>query len=44
MLANVVPKNWKKYVVPDIIGFQIWIKDFKNRVEQLSPLANETEW
>lgn len=44
IVQNVVPKFWKKYTVPTTLGFSDWIKDFKNRIHQLQPLAEQKDW
>lgn len=32
IIANTIPKFWRKYVVPDQVGFTGWVKDFKDRI------------
>jgi len=31
--SDVIPKHWKKYVVPDTMTASEWLNDFKKRVE-----------
>jgi dynein heavy chain 1 len=31
--ADVVPKHWKKYIVPDSMACSEWLTDFQQRVE-----------
>ena len=44
IIANVVPKGWKKFTVYENVGLANWIKDFKNRITQLEPLPENNDW
>jgi dynein heavy chain 1 len=37
--ADVVPKEWKKYTVPDTWPASEWLTDFQTRVEQMAALS-----
>lgn len=41
--ADVVPKHWKKYIVPEPTIASVWLPDFKGRVEQLQHLSGSTD-
>lgn len=41
--ADVVPRHWKKYVVPDTMTAAEWLVDFKRRVDQLQRLASSKD-
>jgi len=41
--ADVVPKHWIKYIIPDHTTAPEWLQDFKQRVEQLQHLAESTD-
>jgi len=32
--SDVVPKHWKKYIVPDSMTASEWLNDFRMRLEQ----------
>ena len=41
--ADVVPRHWKKYVVPEAMTSAEWLSDFARRVDQLKKLAGSTD-
>mmetsp|Transcript_10643 Transcript_10643/g.10728 ORF Transcript_10643/g.10728 Transcript_10643/m.10728 type:complete len:87 (-) Transcript_10643:420-680(-) len=41
--ANTIPKKWRKYNIANIQATE-WIDDFTKRVNQLTSLANSTDF
>ena len=43
-MSGIIPDHQSKYKVPKSVSLNDWIVDFKNRLQQLESITNESEY